>query len=524
MPAPKIVLYFTPDVKEIGRIPISDIKFEDSQKPDRGRFEITLVNPDFLSGNCSSLKSSIKSTASLTFKRLCFGEKTEHVFKVNDYFEIWDDSVFANEWCYFRGTVKQVSKTEEGLKKTITLTLENAGGWMLGDNSIYYLSQLIIIKGQTPSKFFNPIKTTYGWLDQGGNETAKGEALGVFKIKTPGELLETLINGIGNERVNLLKKNFYDDHESIKTAEYSTGVEVAKNNVFIPQKISEMEGSLLEIMRKFEGRPFSEIFIVETPEKTKVIWRNTRWRDYQEKLCMGVFSGKAEYLITLYTDPNIKYFQDKITNTEEGFVVEKQYSGILSENINRTNDDVVNAIFLFPSMYNTRKNVPETVAAQTAHDPEGAKQILDLNSIIRHGYKPVQIELPFIPKYMDSQAFESASKIERDQVQIAGDGILGQYLNEYAGYASAMYKNSQDSGNGVDVFQNNLQVNIADDFRIVRSKSDDLRLDEPESFYVNPLKITWYFEPSNPRTVIEWDRGFEKVRGELTIDQGFLYA
>lgn len=523
MPAPKIVLYFTPDVKEIGRIPISDIRFEDSKKQDRGRFEITLVNPDFISGNCSSLKSSIKSTASLTFKRLCFGEKTEHVFKVNDYFEIWNDSVLFGEWCYFRGIVKQVSKAEEGFKKTITLNLENAGGWMLGDNSVYYLSQLIIIKGQIPSQFFNPIKTQYGWL-LGGKETAKGAALGIFKIKTPGELLETLINGIGNERVNLLKKNFYDNHEAIKTVEYSTGIEVAKNNVFIPQRVSEMEGSILEILKKFEGRPFSEIFIVETPEKSKVIWRNSRWRDYQEKLCMGIFSGKVENLITLYTDPNIKYFQDKITETEEGSVVEKQYSGILSENINRTNDDVINAIYLFPSMYNTRKNVPETVAAQTAHDPEKAKQILDLNSIIRHGYKPATLELPFIPKYMDAEAFEKASKIQKDLAQTGAEGILGAYLNEYAGYASSMYKNSQDSGNGADVFQGNLQVNIADDFRIVRSKSDDIRLDEPESFYINPLKITWYFESSSPRTAIEWDRGFEKVRGELTIDQGFLYA
>lgn len=524
MPAPKIVLYFTPDTKEIGRIPISDIKFEESKKPDRGRYEITLDTPCFLNGRTESLKSFVKSTTSLTFKRYCFGEKTEHVFKTNDYFEIWDDSILANEWCYFRGMIKQVAKTEEGEKKTITITLENAGGWMLGDNSVYYLSQLIIIQGQSPSSFFNPIKSQYGWIDQGGNETAKGAALGITKIKTPGELFETLVNGIGNERVNLLRKNFYEDHESIKQVEYFTGPEVAKNNVFIPEKLSEMEGSMLEILQKFEGRPFSEIFIVETPEKTKMIWRNSRWRDYQEKLCMGIFSGKVENLITLYTDPNISYFEDREFLSEEGLINEKQYSGILSETINRTNEDVVNAIYLFPAMLNARKNVPALVAAQTANDPNGAKEILDLGSIIRHGYKPTTIELPFIPSYMDAEGFNSASKIERDQVQIAGELTLGAYLNEYTGYAASMYEHSQDSGNGVVILQNNLQVNIADDFRIVRSKSDDLRLDEPESFYINPLKITWYFESSSPRTAIEWDRGFEKVRGEVYTDQGFLYA
>ncbi|MCK5606071.1 hypothetical protein KAR91_29500 [Candidatus Pacearchaeota archaeon] len=524
MPAPKIVLYFTPDVKEIGRIPISDIKFEESKKPDRGRYEITLDTPCFLNGRTESLKSFVKSTTNLTFKRYCFGEKTEHVFKTNDYFEIWDDSVLANEWCYFRGMVKQVSKNEQGMQKTITLTIENAGGWMLGDNSVYYLSQLIIIQGQSPSNFFKTIKSQYGWIDQGGNETAKGESLGLDRIKTPGELLETLVDKIGNERVNLLRKNFYDDHESIKPIEYFTGPEVAKNNVFIPNKLSEMEGSMLEILQKFEGRPFSEIFIVETPEKSKIIWRNSRWRDYQEKLCMGTFPGKVERLTTLYTDPNIKYFEDKIFNSEEGPIDEKQYSGILSETINRTNDDVVNAFFLFPAMIDARKNVPSLVAAQTAYDQENAKKILDLDSIIRHGYKPVTLELPFIPSYMDAEGFNNSTVAQRTQSLISSDLILGQYLNEYTVYAEAMYKNSQDSGNGAVAFQNNLQVNIVDDFRIVRSKSDDLRLDEPESFYINPLKITWYFESTAPRTVIEWDRGFEKVRGEVFTDQGFLYA
>lgn len=526
MPSPKIVLYFTPDVREIGRIPLSDIQFEESDKPDRGKYQISLKHPCFLEGNCSTLKSAIESSATLTFKWFCFGEKTKHVFKVNDYFEIWDDSILANEWCFFRGVVNQTSSDEQGNKKTVTLHLKNAGGWSLGDNAVYYLSQLIIIRGQVASNFFRQIKTKYGWLDSGGNETPKGEKLGISKIKTPGELLETLVNGFGNERIKLLKEIFYDNHESIKQIEFFTGSEVAKNKVVVADRLSNMEGSILNILKKFEGRPFSEIFIVETREKTKIIWRNTRWRDYQEKLCMGIYSGASENLITMYSDNNVNYFEDKFYTNSEGPINEKQYSGIISEPINKTNDDVVNGIFLFPASYGHKANVPTMVMEQTQYDEDNAKKILDLNSIIRHGYRPVEIELPFIPDYMDSSEFSSSSIEKRKEAERSNTNLKAQYLSEFTGYAYAMYKNIQNSGNGASVFQNNLHATVADDFRIIRGKSDELRNNDTESLYVNVKKITWYFDPSAPRTVLEWDRGFENVRKETYGDvvQELIYA
>jgi len=532
MPSPEIVLYFTPDVKETGRIPLSDIRFEESKKTDRGKYQISLKHPCFLEGNCSSLKSAVKSTASLTFKWLCFGEKTKHVFKVNDYFEIWDnrgqgDVGFGRggEWCYFRGVVKQTSSNEQGNVKTVSLNLENAGGWLLGDNSVYYLSQLIVTQGQVASNFFKPIKTKYGWLDAGGNETSKGEKLGLSKIKTPGELLETLVNGFGNERIKLLKKDFYDNHESIKSVEFFTGAEVAKNKVVVADRLSEMQGSILNILKQFEGRPFSEMFMVETTDATKVIWRNTRWRDYQEKLCMGIYAGSPENLIVLYSDSNVEHYGDKITGLgTEDPIYKKQYSGIVSETINRTNDDVVNAIYLFPAAWGHKTSVPTMVTEQTQYDPENAKRILDLDSVIRHGYRPIKIELPFIPDYMLSSEFDSTAKAQRKAAEEANTNLKAQYLSEFTGYAFSMYKNIQNSGNGADVYQNNLHVSVADDFMIVRSKSDEPGQDDPESFYVNVNKITWYFSASAPRTVLEWDRGFEKVRNNLIIDQGFLYA
>ena len=161
MPAQKIVLYFTPDVKETGRIPLSDIKFDTSKYLERGKYEISLNHPCFIDGNCSSLKSSIKSTASLTFTSKCFGEKTKHVFKVNDYFEIWDTADEDDSWCYFRGVVQQTSSDYQGNQRRYTINLENAAGWILGDNSVYYLRPLIIAKTHTPDNFFKPIKEVY---------------------------------------------------------------------------------------------------------------------------------------------------------------------------------------------------------------------------------------------------------------------------------------------------------------------------------------------------------------------------
>jgi len=148
MPAQKIVLYFTPDIQEPGRIPLSDIKFDTSKYLERGKYEISLNHPCFISGNCASVKSSVKSTATLTFLSKCFGdlskcfgEKTNHVFKVNDYFEIWDTADKDDSWCYFRGIIQQTSSDHQGSQRRYTVNLENAAGWILGDNSIYYLNK-----------------------------------------------------------------------------------------------------------------------------------------------------------------------------------------------------------------------------------------------------------------------------------------------------------------------------------------------------------------------------------------------
>ena len=529
MPAPKIILYFTPDVKETGRIPISDIKFDASEDFTRGRYQISLKHPCYINGDCTSIKSSVPSTASLTFKSICFGEKSKHVFKVNDYFEIWDvgetGSVdnFFGDWCFFRGIVKQTSSNEQGDSKTYTLNLENAGDWLLGDNAIYYLSQLITIRGQTPTKFFDSIKTKYGWLE-GGKETEKGEKLGIDKVKSASELLETLVNGIGNERVNLLKKEFYDNQESIKPIDYETGTNVSQQNVFVADKISEMEGTIFSILAKFEGKPFSEMFIIETYFKSLIIWRNTRWRDSESKLCMGEKAGKPENLVSLYTDPKIKHESSRSFSSQEGTINEKIFSGALPENINRTNDDVINAIFIFPVMWGAKAGVPAIVAEQTAYDQEGAKEILDLNSVIRHGYRPISIELPFIPKYMDAEAFSKSTQSQREDSLNSQKAILGKYLSEHTDFAYSMYKNIQASGNGINVFQNNLHVTIADDFRIVRGKNIKNFFVDEETLWVNVNKITWYLDANEPRTTFEWDRGFEKGIGEVTTDQGFTYV
>ncbi|UCE67099.1 MAG: hypothetical protein JSU85_03545, partial [Candidatus Zixiibacteriota bacterium] len=261
MPAQKIVLYFTPDVRQIGRIFIDDIKFETSDDLDRGRYRISLNHPYFIEGSCSAPKFSAVSEATLTFQSQCFGEPTKYVFRNNDYFEIWDVTP-GDEWCYFRGMVKQISNMESGNVKRTSLMLANAAGWALGDNSIYYLRPLFIAKDNIPISFFNPIKTRYGWL-MGGKETKSFKKIQIELIKKPSGLLNTLINKVANVRINLLRKEFYDNSKAISKIDYFTERNVEKNNIFVANKLAEMEGSILNILKKFEGRPFSEIFLLE---------------------------------------------------------------------------------------------------------------------------------------------------------------------------------------------------------------------------------------------------------------------
>lgn len=528
MPSPKIVLYFTPDVKQIGRIPLSDIKFDQTKgdRQKRGKYEISLAHPCFIEGEASSLKSSIKSTATLTFKSVCFGEKTKNIFKVTDYFEIWDDQGDPfYDFCYFRGVVRQTSSNYSGDQRRHTIILDNAAGWMLGDNSIYYLRQLIITQQNAPTQFFNPIKNRYGWLNPDGSDSAKFDALGVELVKKPSELLESLVNKIGNERVKLLKTDFYDNSDAIKPMEFSTGEEVDGNQLFIANRLSQMEGSILDILKMFEGRPFSEIFSIETSFASKLIWRNSRWRDKDDKLCMEDKAGTPYSIVNIFTDPKAKFSEraDVPTNNkyQEDYVIEYNMSGILGEPINKTSDDVINAIFIYPSVAKT--NVPTMVIDQTRFDQEGSKNILDLDSVIRHGYKPVTIDLPFIPGYMSPFDYNKSTKSERDQANTAHNVSRGEYLSEHTRFAASMYRNISDSGNGSTTIQNNRHIQVIDDFRIIRENKNTLGISEDEKLFVNVNKITWYLSANAPTTVIEWDRGFEKEI-LIGVDQGFTYA
>jgi hypothetical protein len=510
MPSPKIVIYFTPDVKEIGRIPISDIKYEESKKQERGKKVISLKTPDLINANCSSLRSDIKSTAVLNFKSVTsFGEQTKFVFKVNDYFEIWNEADPDDNFCYFRGVVNQVTSNYTGDERVISLMLENAGGWAFGDNSIYYLSPLIITQQHSTSKFFDPIKTKYGWLEN-GKETDAAKAIDFTKIKTASKLLETLVNSYVNRRIEILREEFYNNSE-IPNIEVSVGDNVSGNQLFIADKMAQMEGSIINILRKYEGRPFAEMFMVENKDKTKVFWRNSRWRDQDNILCMADQAGAAENLVLLYTDPKAKIPSNRqfIDNSQEGYKSAWQYSGFISENINRSNADVVNGIFIYPAVFSTKSNVPTSVLNQSQYDTFDAKQLLDLNSVIRHGYKPLEIRLPFIPSYMESKDYNDSSIDKRDKTRESIYTTQGEYLQQYTQYAYSMFQNIQNSGNGATVFQNNLHVSVADDYRIIRERSE-------EQFYVNVHKITWYFDANAPKTVFEWDRGFERNKLEDT--------
>lgn len=518
---PKITIYFTPDIREPGRIPIADIEFTASQELKRGRFQIDLSVPCLINADCSSHRSSIKSTANINFQSKCFGEQSEYIFKTNDYFEIWNTADVNDPWCYFRGVVAQTSKSWTANKRSFSLTLDNAGGWLLGDNAIYYLGQLMITKQHTTTNFFNAIKVRYGWATTAGKNTESGDDLGLLKVKSPRQLLDTLIGAICNKRVGILRNEFYGDPnsipkepppDSIKPLDYTTGNEVnegGNRNVFIVDKLSEMEGSILEILKKFEGRPFAEIFIVENKEKSKLIWRNSRWHDSDDALCMSDKSGKAEDIVSLYTDPTVNFTNTTISSAfsaQNDYKSEKQFSGFLKEDSNKTTEDVVNAFYIYPVGFDTKQNIPAVIITQTAYDQEGARQILDENSVIRHGYRPIVIKLPFIPDFGNPVEFNSKDPEKRGSDLQANKRQQAAIMTEYTGYAAKMFKNVQNSGNGQTVMQNNLECTVADDFRIFRTQQES-------PFFVNVHQIKWYFDATTPRTVFQWDRGFERPLG-----------
>ena len=149
---------------------------------------------------------------------------------------------------------------------------------------------------------------------------------------------------------------------------------------------------------------------------------------------------------------------------------------------------------------------------QTRYDQDGSKDLLDLDSIIRHGYKPITIKLPFIPGYMEAQAFNDSIKSQRLGTIDSNYNSIGEYLSEYTAYAASMYRNIQSSGNGASVSQNNIHATVADDYRIIRAYNEN-------NLLVNVNKITWYFDPDEPRTVFEWDRGFEKPIEEIEVEE-----
>lgn len=503
----KITIYFTPDIKENSRIPITDIRFAASENQSRGRYQLDFTVPCLISAQCTSHRSSVKSAATINFQSTCFGEKTKYVIKTNDYFEIWDTADLDNPWCYFRGVVRQTTNSLTGDRRTFSVMLENAGGWILGDNAIYYLGQLIITRKHATVDVFRNIKTKYGWADQSGKLTNSGKAIELLKIKNADQLLETLINRIGNKRIELLKTDFYDDHESIKTVDYITDSKVYKNDVFVVDKIAEMEGSILSILRQFEGRPFSEIFMFETPEKTRVIWRNSRWRDSDQILCMGDNAGTPENIISIYTDPTTNYTNTSIKTTfsaQNGYRKEKLFSGVISETDNNTTDDVVNGFYIYPAGFGVKNNVPGAVIQQTAYDSEGARQILSEESVIRQGYRPIAIQLPFIPDFGTQEDFNKKNDSQKNSDIVVNSGSQGQFMSEYTRYAAKMFRNIQDSGNGQTVMKNNLQCTVADDYRVFETEQDI-----PKFISVN--RLTWFFSPENPKTVLEWDRGFESL-------------
>jgi len=473
MPAPKIVIYFTPDASMIER------KGEEyllpSDKTSKGLYQI-VPDPDgsfFIEGSANIAKSAVMGSASLTFVHKFAGVEARDLFKVNDYFEIWDENA---DWCYFRGMVSDTGSDYLGDRKVFTLTLENAGGWVLGDNGIYYLHEKIILKDGLQD-LFKEIRGRYGII---GKLEAK------TKEMSPNDFVNLVIDNICNKRISLIKNLYFKFHPAIKPLLYNVDDNFKNRRVQISLKLSNIEGSIWNVLKLWEGYPFCEMFLREKKEGTELVWRYSRWRDETGRLCIDD-QAKDEKPIVFYADPRAE--------TKEG-----EFKGWINENTKRNKEGYYNAIHVKANDH--RISVPTSIAMQLKAAPGINKMILNEDSVIRHGHRPRSVNLPFVPSHMTPEEFSKAKKPQRDTINANQKNSLAEELAKHTKYLYKMYRNIQDSMNGAWVFQGNLPVDLAKDFMLVTTQ------DKP-ALRVTSHMITWYFSATAPRTVLEWSRGFE---------------
>lgn len=482
----KIVFYFTPDTSSR----IRNLNWmEVSPDKKKGDYILGFDNIDesiIIDANCNSIKSAQESTAEINVTGIYNGIDTDDIFFVNDYFEIWDE---ANNWCHFRGMLRNKNRTVQGRQKGIALSLVNAGGWVFNDRSIFYINPVVASSfGVTKSTLFTGIKTKYGLL----NKATQDEINEIFtRDTTPNRYLEFIVNKICNVRIEEIKKTFFPKAESIKAITPEVDKSFLSRRIFVSRRKSQVEGAVWDALKMFEGHPFCQLYIEEGVDQTRIKWRYSRWRDSTGRLCLGDLA---------FDDTPVILYADDKTNIEEG-----QFKGLLSKQENETITGIVNAYFITP--WSTAK-LSSSLIQQISVGADSTV-LLDEDSILRNGYNPQELKIPFLPEAIagvTDEEYEALKVKEIKSLLKKRIKSVGDELVIYSKYMKKMYTNYKLAKSGSDIFKNNLPIKIGSSIELVeRELSGEVRTHKTLN------KITQYFSPTSPSTVLEYSRGFKGI-------------
>jgi len=485
----KIVFYFTPDYKVIDR----DFKFKNFPKSydlNKGLYKFDFDKNDqalIKSASCNSIKSAQESTATLDIAWIYDGEETKDIFFVDDYWEIWDE---ANDWCHFRGMVRNKPKANTGKNKSVTLELVNAGGWNFSDRSIFYINPILAASfGPEKAVLFENIKSKYGLL----GKHAATEAV-FTKYSSPNKYLDFMVNDVCNPRISYIRSNYFDGSPAIKEITPEADQQFTDRVILVSRQKSQVEGSIWDALKMWEGHPFCQLFISEGKSNTIIKWRYSRWRDSSGNLCLG---DRAE-------DVNpIRIYADDRENIEDD-----EFKGVISDNSSETSTGLYNAFFVSPGQ--TMKST-SSVVQQVSVDPNAQQFILDEDSIIRNGYNPQEVKLPFVPETIAGVSSSELENLKPPQIKKALSDrfkTVGDELLYYTKILKKMFVNYKGSRSGSLLLVNNLPISISKDIEYVER---ELVSNEPTTTHMSLNKITQYFDPKSPRTVLEYSRGFKSV-------------
>lgn len=498
----KIVFYFTPDDGVKSRNSLwQEIGPSQSQSgfENKGRFAFEFSNksPIVISANCNSIKSAQESTASITLAGIYGGIETSDIFFVNDYWEIWDE---ANNWCHFRGMVRSKNRTVTGGSKTLTLDLANAGWWVFADKSIFYINPILTGKfGAAKSTLFTGIKGKYGLIGKTNAEDLlkTKEVKEIFqKSTTPKKYLEFLVNNICNPRIGYIRNNYFTASNAIKEIVPEADDNFKDRQILISRRKSQVEGAVWDALKMFEGYPFCQLFIEEGEKNTRIKWRYSRWRDDSGLLCMGTLAKDIPPIV-IYANDNEQ-------------IEDNEFKGVIQKIENETVTGVVNAYFLTP--WSTAK-LSSSLIQQMAAGADSTT-LLDEDSILRNGYNPQELKIPFIPESIagvtDAEFDEGTADSNKSTLNKRAETV-GTELVSYSKALKKMYSNYKEAKSGTLIMKNNLPIQISKDIQLVER---EIGSSKPIYTHMSLNKITQYFDASSPRTVLEYSRGFKGVNAQ----------